>query len=153
MKQQLQVPVGMTQTASGQKTNSSPVQRTRSSPAQKTKTLPLQVLEAKTSTILNTTALPEDLGRTFNLNSDCPKEQEPSDKRTGNLWSFLTTNESFLIPYLRKNGLNVHEGLGRRRELLDPSSIEAALLCSPPMTQTELLPNEETSKVRWSFKG
>ena len=89
----------------------------------------------------------EELDRALNLTSDCLEPLKAGEKRTDNLWSSLTTNETFLIPYLKKNGLQAREGLGRRRELLDVFSIEAALLCSPPVTDPVLLPHENTSKV------
>ena len=89
----------------------------------------------------------EELNRALNLTSNCLEPPKAGEKRTDNLRSPLTTNETFLIPYLRKNGLQAREGLGRRRELLDVFNIEAALLCSPPLTDPVLLPHKNTSKV------
>ena len=89
----------------------------------------------------------EELNRALNLTSNCLEPPKAGEKRTDNLRSPLTTNETFLIPYLRKNGLQAREGLGRRRELLDVFSIEAALLCSPPLTDPVLLPHKNASKV------
>ena len=88
-------------------------------------------------------------GEILDLRVDCPNggQQQKQQQQPGRGWSHLTTNDAFLIAYLQRSGLTVQRGLGQRRERLD-SSFETALLCSPPLTHTALLPNEEMSKVR-----
>ena len=138
----LQVQGGMSERVWGQKSNISelPVQKISTS------VKPLQV-KAPAEEHLQVKAPAEELARALNLSSACFDPPKAGEKRTDNLWSPLSTSETFLIPYLRRNGLRAREGLGRRRELLDMFSIEAALLCSPPLTDPVLLPHESTSKV------
>ena len=138
----LQVQRGMSERVWGKKFNipELPVQKISTS------VKPLQV-KAPAEEHVQVKAPAEELDRALNLTSDCLEPPKAGEKRTDNLWSPLTTNETFLIPYLRKNGLQARKGLGRRRELLDVFSIEAALLCSPPLTDPVLLPHENTSKV------
>ncbi|KAK7094530.1 NXPE family member 1-like [Littorina saxatilis] len=56
------------------------------------------------------------------------------------------TNEDYLMPYLRKEGIPAQNGAGMRRERLDP--VERYLFRQPPTTDTRCLPEELNSTVR-----
>ncbi|XP_070175867.1 uncharacterized protein [Littorina saxatilis] len=56
------------------------------------------------------------------------------------------TNEDYLMPYLRKEGIPAQNGVGMRRERLDP--VERYLFRQPPTTDTRCLPEELNSTVR-----
>ncbi|KAK7093220.1 hypothetical protein V1264_007012 [Littorina saxatilis] len=84
--------------------------------------------------------------RILDLQRDCQNAALTKDGKPVQFLSYLSTSEDFLFPYLGENGLHVQRGFGVRREIVDPVH-ETKLLCSPPLTDLMLLPNETTSRV------
>ena len=63
------------------------------------------------------------------------------------------TNEEFLMPLLRKQGLRVREGLGVRHEVAR-TGFERWILSTPTLTDFRLAPDELKSKVQfyaWTY--
>ena len=58
----------------------------------------------------------------------------------------LETNEAFLLPYFRSKGYKARDGVGKRREVLDPV-FEAPLFRAPAPNDTRGLADRLQSKV------